>query len=421
MKPRDRIGIELNPKIVRGVRVGRRPRVVEVPVEENRESGALAKAIAQLGTDASIRVVLRGLGVSTTRLLPHPPDEIGSVSEQIPIPEREATWHMIPLPDRRTLLLAAQRRKVEEVLDGWGLAPSSRLIPDAVGLTLAALVALESEVESGRDLVWIDERRILHLRREGLCIIEARAVTTIPLGSILCGPGAWEAAQSLPGGAVYRPGGHDSAFTLAWGAAHWGGASVPALPNLEPRDRVEWREAARRARTTRRRAHVAALALLVCGSTVYGMAWRDRASALTERDVAATERSSAEAELQRVSASVAARVGSAAGPGPTITRLLAIVARHSADLYLTGLSSRSSEGRFVSLGGEAVEQRIRGRARTLDAVEALQRNLTHEGFEATVEEAAVTGRGSVAGGGPGPAAGDARPAAFTVDFTVRIR
>lgn len=422
MKNRDRIGLELNPKVVRGVRVGRKTRVVEVPVAENREADALAKAVAQLGADASIRLVLRGLGVSTTRLLLHPPDEIGSVSEQIPIPERDATWHMIPLPARRTLLLAAQRRRVEEVLDGWGLSPSSRLIPDAVGLTLAALMTLESEVETGRDLMWIDERRLLHLRREGQRFIEARAVTTIPSGALLCGPGAWEAEQSNPGTALFRPGGNDSAFTLAWGAAHWGCESVPALPNLELRDRVEWRQTARQARTARSRAQAMALALLLLGGVAYGSAWAGRTSARTERDGALSERDVAESELKRVSDNVATRVGNTMGPGATISRLLEIVANHNDDLYLTELSSQISDGRFASLGGGVVEQRIRGRARTLEAVEALKRDLSRGGFDATVEEAVVTGRTPVsASSASGTLQRGSNLAAFAVDFQVQIR
>lgn len=420
MKNRDRIGLELNPKIIRGVRVGRRPKAVEIPVEENHEADALQKAIAQLGGNASIRLVLRGLGVSTTRLLRQSPDQIGSISEQIPIPERDATWHTISLSENRTLLLAAQRRKVEETLDGWGFPPSSRLCPDAVGLTLAALIALEPELETDRDLVWIDSPRMLHMRRESGRIMDASAPQSgaIPKGAILCGPGAWEAAQSNPGCSVFRPGGFDSSYSLAWGAAHWGGESVPELPNLEPRERREWRARARQERVTQRRALLASLALLLAGSGAYGFAWSNRTSALEERAAAQSMYAAAESELQRVSESVASRgsSGSSRGDGLAVSQLIAIVARHTRDIFLTELSIQLPAGRFAALGSNHPEHRLRGRARTLDSVEALRSDLAAAGFKSVVEEATETGRAIETG----RATETARPT-FTVDFFVTAK
>lgn len=416
MSSADRIGLELAPHIIRGVRVGKSTRSVSRKVEPGHEVQTLHDLLKELGSPnrTSIRIVLRGVPLATTRLLPLPPEAVTSVSEYIPIPIREAAWEALPFGEEdRTILLGAGRRSIEEALDTWGITPTSHIAPDAVGLTTPALLALESELSGDGDMLWTEclgteHARALLFKRSGGKFIDVGFRAADEPAKFIVGAGALEHARTNTGAIAFRPGNFDPEFAIAYGATRWGTADFPVMPNLEPKDRREYRRKNEEARRARKIALAASLAIVaLAGAIQIPIVFAAKASA-EARAQAEARKTSAESEWNRACEELAKRIPPDRGPEEAIESVLSVASSFKAQVYITQL--RSEPATIVYAGLPSAERGasssiiLIGRAETLESVESLRASLQNAGHHATVEEENKTER-----------------PAFAIDFRMSIR
>lgn len=397
MIARARVGLELAPNVIRGVRVGDSgaTRTFVLPVAAGGERAALAKAVRALGRDASIRLVVRGMRMAGSKLIPQPLQEIGAFTEHLPLAARESAWEAIPLLHERTLLLGVSRSELEARLDEWGLTPTAALSPRAVGLTAAALLALESDLTERGDWSWIDGDRSLHFHVDGRRV---RTITLLEQGArpmTVLGPGAKAYQASHAGVEVYRPAGLEPDFAVAWGATVWGTAAWPGVPNLEPKDRRDYRTRALAAARTSKRAQAAALTCLVLAGGVHFYGLRVQAGAETVSGDLGARKADLERNLASVCEAVAARLPSGPRAESDILEALQSLVPLQGRILLDACQWKASGGGAYAGLSAATERgllTLKGRASTLDAVEAMRAALQSAGRVVDVQEAASTER-----------------------------
>ena len=83
------IALELAAGLIRGLRDSASGRFVEIAVREGEEEAALREALAELGGRGEIRLVLRTVPSLTTLIVDAPPEEIGPISQHVPLATRE--------------------------------------------------------------------------------------------------------------------------------------------------------------------------------------------------------------------------------------------------------------------------------------------------------------------------------------------
>lgn len=314
------------------------------------------------------RYVLRSVQGATTQLIDKAPDDMGTISQYIPIPPRELAWQAIPF-EERTLLLAAMKEGVEEILDKWSIAESS-----GVGLTSAALLAIPSE----GDFIWRDGDRAVRVRRE-----KGRTL------------GIEQIEANLPGN-VPLPSGLDQKFALAYGATLWGTEDFPVIPNLEPRERREMRTFLARRRRTRRVALAASVMLVLGGALPFGIARSSLADAEKELVAAQDDRARLEEEFAKID------LPESPNPIPALTTdVLSLAAEHAPAIILANLHVEAAASSYKQPAAAAI---LRGRANSLDDVERLRASLETRFEDVVVEEAASTARSET-----------------NIDFRIRVR
>lgn len=390
------VGLELAPSVLRGVRVGQNEEVLtfETPIVPGGEGEALQRAIMQLGRDASIRIVLRGLIMAGTKLILQPLQDIGVYTEHMPMNARETSWEAVPLLRERTLLLGASRRELDSRLDDWGLTTSCSEVPNAIGLTVAALLTLESQLNAAGDWAWIDGDRSLYFRVESGSVRSIELLTSSANPRTVLGSDADPYAKSHLGVDIFRPAGLDPRFAVAFGATLWGTEAWPELPNLEPKDRRDSRQKSRWASRITKRVQASALTCLLLAGLIhgYGLYIRSHSEAIAE--AISERRKSNEQRLASLASTLSSRITTTPNAEADIIDALTSLSDFAGDLTILGCVWKAESGRYSGLSQEKDRGILSlwGHADSIEAVERARASLAKSGCLVDVPEAASTAR-----------------------------